>query len=141
MDNPKTRQSKFGKTVWFPDWLQALERIQDEEKRRSYEITVRWYLGWCKRQGAAVSIASALEFLLEVGKEKSPPDWALESWKEALRWFFKTAKTRPNSFQEQTEEIEVHVDKDQYDNPWELALVKAVRRRNLMLRTEQAYLR
>lgn len=72
-------------------------------------------------------------------KEKSPEDWALDGWKEALRWFFKTAMANGSIEKNRAEPEEEPVLLEEIENPWEKKLVISVRKNHLMLRTEQAY--
>ncbi len=118
--------------VWFSGWRGALAGIGDERERGSTEITVKWYLGWCRRNGRSASLASACAFLEEAEREKRPAGWALEGWKRALRWFFREARRRGGESvagdavwvageSEEPEPI------DAIGNPWERLLVTTLR--------------
>jgi integron integrase len=130
--------------VSFAGWRAALAGMSDERERSSTEITVKWYLGWCRRTGQAASLRSACAFLEEVEREKRPAGWVLEGWKRALRWFFREARRQgaetgacaggPGSGgAEEPQPI------DAIGDVWERLLVTTLRRENRMLRTEQAY--
>jgi integrase len=85
------------KKLHFPDWEEVLE--QGELPRRlkiSFRITIRWYLSFCRRARAEVHFESARDFIAWAAGEKRPTDWQLEQWKEALRWFFRTARKAEN---------------------------------------------
>lgn len=119
----------------FPSWEWALEGETDAKSRESTRITVRWYLGWCRRCGRVASVASAVDFLHEMEQRKSPEAWALESWKNALRWFFREARKQG------TEQglSEVHDTVESIRDPLERRLAIKLRTANRSLRTEQAY--
>lgn len=81
------------KTVHFPRWAEVLDRAQlDEKIRQGYRITIRWYLSWCAQERVACSVESARQFVEWAKAEKGANDWVVERWKEAIRWFFETAK-------------------------------------------------
>jgi len=77
----------------FPQWPEVLvQSALPHGLKRSFEITVRWYLGFCRRGRAEVTVQSARDFIAWAAQEKHPGAWQLEQWKEAIRWFFRTAK-------------------------------------------------
>jgi hypothetical protein len=81
-------------TVNFPGWLSALNsdsKLNDQE-RTSYKITIRWFLGFCKRGGARADFEQAFAFIDFATEEKQANEWVIERWKEAIRWFFRAAK-------------------------------------------------
>jgi len=139
MDKCKSVQNKTNQPVWFSDWEEALKSIPDKQKRASYAITLRWYLGWCKKTGEKASIDSAVCFLKQMEKEKCPQAWAIQGWKDALRWFFINARKGESQEPSFSDPEETHVPIEKIDNPWEEKLVRSIRTNNLMLRTEQAY--
>lgn len=73
-------------------------------------------------------------------REKAPEPWALQGWKDALRWFFKAARESNEPPSPQVESDETIEYLANISNPWEKRLVQSVRRNHLMLRTEKAYL-
>jgi len=121
--------------VDFRSWEWVLEGIEDAKKRESMRITIRWYLGWCKRGHRAVALSSAAAFLREMEERKRPEPWALESWKGALRWFFKEASSHPRG----NSHSESHDPLDTIPDIYERRLVVELRKNNRSLRTEQAY--
>ncbi|NDV60828.1 integron integrase [Puniceicoccales bacterium CK1056] len=134
--------------VHFPDWKSALRVIKDERERRSVEIILNWYLGWCKRNGRFASIETAALFLEEIIEERRPEEWVLSGWKRGLRWFFSRARgqasvevARAQVPRERVsgEAPESHDPVDSIENPWERRLAETLRREDRMLRTEQAY--
>jgi integron integrase len=60
----------------------------------SYRVTLRWYLGWCHRRSVGCSAQSARDFIAWAQAEKHAKDWMVKRWREAIRWFFVTAKTQ-----------------------------------------------
>jgi hypothetical protein len=83
------------KVVQFPDWPEVLARAGLSDRcKRSFEITIRWYLSFCRRARVEVTVQSARDFMDAATQEKQPQAWQLEDWKEGLRWFFRTAKER-----------------------------------------------
>jgi hypothetical protein len=128
--------------VWFPGWLAALEGVGDARERASFDITLRWYLGWCTRRGVGASISSACDFLEEAERDKAPSEWALAGWKRALRWFFTEARRRGCVRMPSLADSGDGEQPDALDSiccEWERRLVVSLRRDDRMLRTEQAY--
>jgi hypothetical protein len=81
------------RTIHFPDWPQVLSASAlPGQVKHFYEITIRWYLSFCRRGRAAVDVQSARDFIASVSEQKRPEPWQLEEWKEAIRWFFVPAK-------------------------------------------------
>ena len=80
--------------VNFPEWQSALASDSglNEQERTSYTITIRWFLGYCKQVGARADFEQAKAFIACVAQEKQANDWTVERWKQAIRWFFRTAK-------------------------------------------------
>jgi hypothetical protein len=86
------------KGTWFEGWVEVLAQSQlPERKKRSWEITLRWYLSFCRRGRVGVTVQSAREFVEWAQQEKQAQAWQVEGWKEALNWFFRAAKGRPSS--------------------------------------------
>jgi len=131
------------KEVRFPDWLEALAQSpMSDRQRRSHEITLRWYLSFCRRGRSAVSVQSAREFVEWARQQKSPQAWQLEQWKEALNWFFRAAAASSSlapSVTTPPEAVWLPAAKAQWP-AWKLAFLTTVRRRHYSYRTEQSYL-
>ncbi len=81
------------KVVHFPDW----EPILDQDAglsagdRESYKITIRWFLGYCKRAGKPACFEQARAFVGTMTQQKEPNDWVLQRWKDGINWFFRCA--------------------------------------------------
>ncbi len=114
----------------FPQWDVVLEASDLGEKRKSYAITIRWYLKWCKDQHLGASIQSALDFFGWVEGTKEPSEFALESWKAALRWFFKEASKQRDSLES--------IDENSVAE-WTLILLTRMRLQKKSYRTEKTY--
>lgn len=72
----------------------ASDAALDESERKSYKITIRWFLGYCRRTHRAADFDCARDFIVEVEAERRPGKWALEQWKEGIRWFFRNGPKR-----------------------------------------------
>jgi integron integrase len=131
------------KEIQFPEWRQVLAQVQmSERQRRSYEITLRWYLSFCRRSRAQVTVSSARDFVKWAAEQKDPERWQLEQWKEALNWFFREATRPPASEESAAQSLEeVWLPAKQKAGPsWKVAFLTTVRRRHYSYRTEQSYL-
>ena len=104
-------KDKTPRTVRFPDWDHVLEtEITDSQRREAWRITIRWYLGWCRRRRCLATTETVVAFLSEVAEAKQPPESRLEAWREALRWFFRRGWEREKagvSAQPETSEEQV----------------------------------
>lgn len=81
------------RSVSFPNWSDRLKEAETLSKsdRDSYAITIRWFLGHCKRLGRPATCEEARVFVREASEAKRPEEWALKRWKRALNWLFKNA--------------------------------------------------
>src|SRR4029079_4205107 len=90
--DPQKRKESV-RTIHFPNWPQVLSASPlPGRAKHSYEITIRWYLSFCRRGRAQVDVQSARDFIGSVSEQRRPEPWQLEDWKEAIRWFFVAAK-------------------------------------------------
>ena len=139
------RRSRNGRRldipVSFENWSEALEAsdLPDEEKR-SFRITIKWYLGYCRRARCRASKWSANAFAETVKRERSPSQWQLRQWNNALRWFFRNAR------EEELTEGDLEVDRagESLDalpeEPWGETFIAELRRRHYSYATEVSYL-
>lgn len=119
------------KRVNFPNWELVLAAACDlGDDRKSYAITIRWFLGWCRRQSYPVQIDSAIRFLKWAEDTKTPTSFALQAWKSALRWYFIEAK--------RSGIVAINGGTDGIHD-WRRKLVTVMRRQKKSYRTEQAY--
>ena len=156
--------------IRFRNWAEVLARLDlPERQKASWTITIRWYLGFCRRSRAGVTVQSAREFIVWAQQEKQAKPWQVERWKEPIRWYFQQAKASAGG-----QKAEATPDKgaNQRANPqqtkpnaqcptsklqpqggneprsvrgrqlpaWKIAFLTTVRRRHLSYRTEQSYL-
>jgi integron integrase len=85
----------MAKIIHFPRWAEVLSSSDlDSQTCERYKITIRWYLSWCGRRSVGCSVDSAREFIDWARREKDAKEWTVDRWKEALRWFFVTAKAQ-----------------------------------------------
>ena len=64
------------RSIPFPEWPQALAQAQRPESfQHSAEITIRWYLSFCRRARAEVTVQSARDFVEWATKGKHPQAW------------------------------------------------------------------
>jgi hypothetical protein len=86
------------KRIYFPHWKEVLARAElPERQKRSFEITIGWYLNFCRRGRGDVTVQSARDFVAWAVEEKKPALWQVEPWKEAIRWFFRESKAATES--------------------------------------------
>ena len=117
----------------FPGWLDSLQASElPESTKQGFTITIRWYLGWCKRKRLRASVESIQAFLETIKEEKRPSGHVYGKWRSALVWFFKHAsKGRVIS--------DIAESKPEPTQSWEQALVEVLRRRGLSFNTEKTY--
>jgi integron integrase len=132
------------KVIQFPEWAEILEGQELPNRlKQSFEITIRWFLNFCVRGRAQVTVQSARDFIEWAASERTPQPWQLEQWKEALRWFFREAKIHAKSKAAMplAQEKSVWLPTDQKNWPaWKVAFLTVVRRRHYSFSTEQSYL-
>ena len=81
------------KEIRFEDWEGVLAQSQLPERQKgSWTITLRWYLSFCRRGRAGVTVQSARDFVAWAQEQKQAQAWQVAGWKEALNWFFREAK-------------------------------------------------
>lgn len=137
------------RNVHFPDWEIALEQSGlPDRSRQTYRITIRWYLSFCRRSRVGVNHESARAFIEWAEKEKAPEPWQLEGWKEAIRWFFRTAKggrgtpdreKGPRAAMAEIPQATPFTGSEPMPG-WKKAFLTVVRTRKYSYRTEQSYM-
>ena len=147
------------KLLHFPRWAEILKNSDlPEAIKRSYQITLRWYLAWCRKCALGCSVDSARAFVTWAQEEKEAEDWVVEQWKRAVQWYFvegkkqrestdssKVVKVLPrkrspgfepsHSSDEEKEERLIACSAD------EAQILDLMRRRGMALRTERSYIR
>ena len=74
------------KQIQFPEWAEVLaQRDLPGRQKASWTITLRWYLNFCRRGRAGVTVQSARDFIEWAQKEKHPEPWQLELWETLFR--------------------------------------------------------
>ena len=147
------------KLLHFPRWAEVLRNSDLPDKvKRSYEITLRWYLAWCHKRDVGCSVDSARAFVIWARQEKKANDWLVERWKEAIQWFFLTGKKQavPSvAHNDATKKgaLERQFASGSDDRPEdgeerlvafsadEARILDLMRRRGMALRTERSYIR
>ena len=67
------------KEIHFPNWDAVLARTDLPERlRNTYQITIRWYLSFCRRSRAGVNHESARGFIEWAQQEKKPEAWQVD---------------------------------------------------------------
>jgi hypothetical protein len=136
--------------VWFPQWAEVLARVRLKDlERRAYRSAIMDYLGFCKRSRQRATVESARKFMEQVEARRRLGVSQLASWKAALNWFFRTAKSSPldlgmaHPSQRATpcvRDKEPPLAATDLGGPeWEQKLIRELRSRHYEWRTEQAY--
>lgn len=128
--------------VSFPDWLQVLSHAAlASDVRASHRREVILFLKHCKQHHAPATVLLAKAYLEGMHAAADSPI------REALRWFFRTAKSVQSNVpalvkvREQTlRPMEPPpAAQDLGQTSWEQALIRTMRLRGLLWRTEQTY--
>jgi len=124
----------------FPNWAAELAAARlSPQAREAHGIALRWYLGYCKRNHAPVCKQSAREFIAQAQERKQPAAERLESWKEAIRWFFRAAP-RPEPPRGDSEPaLAPSATEREPEADWRERLQRLLRVRHYSYRTEQTY--
>ena len=143
-------ETELNRAVSFPDWASILEAdntlgAAERVARRSGIVA---YLSFLKRGHLCASLASAKAFI----DETECSGTATKPIREALRWFFRTAKTHarkgfskatvepPSSREVSEAPTVIHPEGgDAGKTDWERKLVERLRVRHYRWRTEQTY--
>jgi hypothetical protein len=155
--------------IHFGRWAEVLAQTKlPERQKQSLTVTIRWYLSFCRRGRAGVTVQSARDFVEWAQSQKQRSPWQVEEWKNALRWFFKSAPrpagSKPGAGQSnQKPAVQPQMNADQRRTTaappglgvpdktvdqgtpgtpthWKEQFLTVVRRRKYSYRTEQSYL-
>lgn len=122
------------------------------QQKESWTITLRWYLKFCRRSRAGVTVQSARDFIKWAQQEKQASPQRVEQWKEPIRWYFRAAKgsgspeSQSRSGQRPSGRIASNAQgvspaaKATPALDWRTAFLTELRRRHYSYRTEQSYL-
>ena len=70
------KRKELMQTIDFPQCWEVLTQAQLPARlKHSFQITIRWYLSFCKRGRAAVTVQSARDFIDWAAQQKHPQDW------------------------------------------------------------------
>ena len=125
--------------VRFPDWKETLRGCGLPGGRQGvYEREIIAFLHACKEGRTPATIAWAKSYIEDLERRDGPRT----ECREALRWFFQTARApRPRTPREAgthaAEPPPAASDLGRCD--WEAALIRAVRERHFLWRTEETY--
>jgi len=136
--------------VWFPHWAEVLARVRLKDlERRTYRSAIVEYLSFCKRSRQRATVESARKFMEQVEARHRLGVSQLASWKAALNWFFRAAKSsspHPEMGPASQRGTPCVRDKepplaatDLGGPEWEKKLIRELRSRHYEWRTEQAY--
>ena len=137
----------FQTPVSFAEWREALELSGLPQRDiKSYSITIKWYLGYCKRARSRASKRTANAFIETVVREKRPSPALKTQWMNALRWFFRNASPS-NSCRKDPEPGAIpaesvaadHATNDD-EKAWYDRFIAELRRRHYSYHTEISYL-
>lgn len=132
------------KYVTFPRWAEILQSANLlDELRESYNVTLRWYLSWCRERRQRCSVASARAFVNWAVLEKKPAESTVHRWREALNWFFRMAKEQ-GGFADDANARGLNDTDGERLQPWgkdEEVILATMRRLGMALKTERSYLR
>jgi integron integrase len=134
--------------VSFLAWSEELNRLPLPALRRTtYRQALIAYLRFCRESRLRPTIDSARHFISEVPAKRSLGRSQLETWKEALNWFFRAAKGQ-TSTSASTVPVRRPVlvldtpplaSADLGKSPWERKLIERLRNGHYQWRTEQTY--
>ena len=136
--------------VWFPHWARALAQARLSEVERSdFRFAIFEYLRFCKLSRQRTTVASARNFMRQVEQRRRVSIDQLKSWKAALNWFFRSAKspvinpplTHSNDSATPCPKGKAPplAGNDLGGPVWEQKLIREIRSRHYEWRTEQAY--
>jgi integron integrase len=131
--------------VAFTNWGNVLANSDhSEDSRKSISRFILGFLGFCKKIQTAVSIAAAQIY---IEQQEGPLKRRNEPLREALRWYFRTAKLQirfepyniPQSGTRDNQRLRPPMDPSAPS--WEKQLIETIRRHHLLWRTEETYRR
>ena len=129
----------------FKNWEEGLKSAEglSAAQRRSFTITVRWYLSWLKKEGLPATLESARAFFEEQLRSRRPTEAVAQLWKDGLNWFFRNAPTKRHYTEDGRKHYAVTVREYQGSvgpEPLIEETVRLMRIRHLSYRTEQTYI-
>lgn len=130
------------KTISFPDWETRLESSEiPYGEKKSFAITIRWYLSYCQQQQHFVDFSSARSFINKAIQSKpQTSEWVIERWKEGIRWLFRNAPKTTQKVKEPNETKVKAMRLGQSVPEWRLRMLTTLRKRQMSYRTETTYI-
>lgn len=126
--------------VSFKNWKAELDASDlPEQDKKSFRITINWYLSYCKRARCRASKESANAFYESVKRERRPKQFQLVQWRNALRWFVRNAPAPSDDEELETSMMTEHCSRD--GETWFDRFLDEIRRRHYSYQTERSYLR
>lgn len=114
------------------------------EQEKAHRATLDWFLQWCAKADIEPNRKVARQFYREKVELLKPRPEVKSRWSAALAWFSDHLEQQVTHGQAHVVanslEGEIPLDLQAFTDPWDRALVRTVRARQLMLRTEQTYL-
>jgi integron integrase len=130
--------------ISFPRWAEVLDTCElSEEIRKSYKVTLRWYLSWCRDRRERCTIGTARAFVEWAVTEKTPNALTIARWREAINWFFRNAK-KQGGFVESTSDRgfnDTEAERIEAKGEDEQVILTVMRHLGMALKTERSYLR
>lgn len=129
--------------ISFPDWMQSLASTSlTPVQRAAFEREIIGFLKHCKIQRTPVTVELARLYVLERSGRSPGP------LRAALRWFVRRGRVPPELPRDASVRTgpgrvrpmePLPAASDLGHEPWERALIKAIRERGFLWRTEQTY--
>ena len=134
--------------VHFPNWRSELVKQVPPEKRRAYSEAITKFLYWLRQNGRAATLDVFREHVR--WKKSYLPQDRFGIRREALLWYYREGMraTEPEPTRHQprqpvqrrvARDIPLDGSQDLGRTPWEKALVRRLREKELALRTEHTY--
>lgn len=135
------------KYVYFPRWAELLKSVPlDPSVKQDYRRHIIQYLVWCRERNLLVTNESARNHLKELEAEEKWSEERAETYKNAIRWFFKHGERKPvqkravSGKRKEEFDPEEPCNLSELEADWEKEMVTMLRRRGMALRTERSYL-
>lgn len=130
--------------VHFDNWRKVLSEEVPLEKRAAYSEAIVKFHYWLRQKGKPPTLESFREHVAWKQSYMQPERFVIR--REALRWFYKEAirRAEPETPQRDARlrtvaDIPPDGAQDLGKTPWEQALVRRLREKNMALRSEQTY--
>ena len=146
------RESPASRGIWFPQWSEVLSSAQlPPGLRTAYRQAVVEYLSFCKRSRQRATLDSARQFMQQAKRQRRLDEPQVAAWKSGLNWFFKEgARQGPASGPPPAPASQNRINPLRSKEPplaafdlggpaWEQQLIRTLRSRHCLWRTEQTY--